>query len=230
MQNKLILSIDFSLTGSAFIVGLVNDLKYFTYFSSLQMDKKNEFCTYLPKEYKGEDKLDYLITHYLKIIDETPIDLIILEAPSFNSNNSSNEFKGGYELIKYFARQKGIKYLLIPPISNKLFFTENAKASKKEMVEQAKSLFGKDIDFEAISTKHQEDVSDALSLYELGRTYVECHRLPAPKGCVDTCDIKPYQCLPLHKQQVIAKLYERKDLYEEAKKLRQKLGGKNGRN
>ena len=98
------------------------------------------------------------------------------------------------------------------------------------MVEQAKSLFGKDIDFEAISTKHQEDVSDALSLYELGRTYVECHRLPAPKGYVDTCDIKPYQCLPLHKQQVIAKLYERKDLYEEAKKLRQKLGGKNGRN
>lgn len=222
MQNKLILSIDFSLTGSAFIVGLVNDLKYFTYFSSLQMDKKNEFCTYLPKEYKGEDKLDYLITHYLKIIDETPIGLIVLEAPSFNSRNTSNDFKGGYELIKYFARQKNIPYLLIPPISNKLFFTENAKASKDEMVEKAKEIYGKDIDFESISSKHQEDVSDALSLFKLGSEYLRCNRLPAPKGYVDTQDIKPFECLPLHQQQVIAKLYNREDLYNEVKQLRQK--------
>ena len=51
-MTKLILSIDFSLTGSAFIIGDVKEVKYLTYFSSLQMDKKNEFCTYLPKEYK----------------------------------------------------------------------------------------------------------------------------------------------------------------------------------
>lgn len=52
MNNKLILSIDFSLTGSAFIVGNINEIKYFTYFSSLQMDKKMNFVLIYQKNIK----------------------------------------------------------------------------------------------------------------------------------------------------------------------------------
>lgn len=97
------------------------------------------------------------------------------------------------------------------------------------MVEKAKEIYGQDIDFSSISSKHQEDVSDALSLFKLGSEYIRCNRLPAPKGYADTQDIKPFDCLPLYQQQVIAKLYNREDLYNEIKKTRQKNGGKNGK-
>ena len=91
------------------------------------------------------------------------------------------------------------------------------------MVNKAIEKFSNIIDFNKISKKHREDVSDALSLYELGYTYLKCNRLPAPKGYVGTSDIKYYDTLPLHQKQVIARLYNRDDLYNEAKKQRDKI-------
>jgi hypothetical protein len=148
---------------------------------------------------------------------------VVLESASFNSNNSSSDFKAGYHIIKYLCRRLDVQCLEVPPISNKLFFTEDAKADKIKMVNMAMSKYSKDINFDNISKKHREDVADALSLYELGQKYIKCKILPTKKGCVDTSDIKYFETLPLHQQQVIAKLYNREDLYKEIVKKRNKL-------
>lgn len=222
MKDVKILSIDFSLSGSAFIYGNINsDRINYVYFSGLKKDiNNNSHCIKILPEYTADDKLDYIITYYINLIEKDNIQYIFLEAPSFNSINTSNAFKEGYGLIKYFARQNNIPYLLIPPISNKLFFTENSKATKDEMVSKAIKLYENKIDFGYISKKHCEDVADALSLYTLGREYLLCNRLLVKKGCVDARDIKYFETLPLHQQQVIAKLYNREDLYKEIVKRR----------
>lgn len=228
MNGKTILSVDFSLNGSAIVVGNTNgakDNEYgilgFNYFSNLKSDFKNEFCKPIPDGITGTEKLDNLVCYLLSIINK--IDFVVLESASFNSQNSSTDFQGGYHIIRYLCRRLDIECLEVPPITNKLFFTDNARATKNEMVDNAIKKFGDIIDFNKISKKHREDVSDALSLYELGYKYLKCNRLPAPKGYVDTQDIKYYDTLPLHQKQVIAKLYNRDDLYNEAKKQRDKL-------
>lgn len=228
MKDKIILAIDYSLTGSSIIIGTtkkIEDNDYgilaFNYFSNLKSDQNNKFCVPIPDGISGTEKLDNLICHFLSIINK--IDFIVLESASFNSQNSSTDFQGGYHIIRYLCRRLGIECLEVPPITNKLFFTDNARATKNEMVDNAIKKFGDIIDFDKISKKHREDVSDALSLYELGYKYLKSNRLPAPKGCVGTQDIKYYDTLPLNQKQVIAKLYNRDDLYNEAKKQRDKL-------
>lgn len=226
--NKTILSLDFSLNGSAIIMGTTRDVEDnnygilgFNYFSNLKSDLKNEFCKPILDNTTGTEKLDNLVCHFLSIINK--IDFVILESASFNSQNSSTDFQGGYHIIRYLCRRLGVECLEIPPITNKLFFTDNARATKQEMVDTAINKFGNIIEFDKISKKHREDVSDALSLYELGYKYLKCNRLPAPRGYADTQDIKYYDTLPLHQKQVIAKLKGRDDLYNETKKQRDKL-------
>lgn len=228
MQNKTILSIDFSLNGSAIIFGSTNKAKDndygilgFNYFSNIKSDLNNEYCKPIPDGISGTEKLDNLVCYFLSIINK--VDFVILESASFNSQNSSTDFQGGYHIIRYLCRRLGIECLEVPPITNKLFFTGNARATKQEMVNKAIEKFSNIIDFNKISKKHREDVSDALSLYELGYTYLKCNRLPAPKGYIGTSDIKHYDTLSLHQKQVIARLYNRDDLYNEAKKQRDKL-------
>jgi Holliday junction resolvasome RuvABC endonuclease subunit len=209
-----ILSIDFSLTGTAFIWGDTKNINY-KYFSNLKSDTNNLHCVSIPKEFKSCDKLDFVIHDYMKLCANEDIKYVFLEAPSFNSSNSNSEFKSGYGVLTWFARQVGIPYLLVPPISLKLFFTGNARAEKSEMVQQAVKLYGNTIDFDSISKKHREDVSDALSLFTLGKEYL------LNKDNLNTADV--IQVLPLHQQQVIAKLCGREDLYKEIVKLRSKL-------
>ena len=216
-----ILGIDYSLNGSSMIFGDLDGIKDYRFFSKLKSDIKNPKCVEILEEYNGEQKLDNMICYFLSKINT--IDLVVLESASFNSNNSSSDFKAGYHIIKYLCRRLDVKCLEVPPISNKLFFTEDAKADKNKMVNTAINKYSKEIDFNSISKKHREDIADSLSLYELGQKYLKCKRLPAPKGCVDTADIKYFETLPLHQQQVIAKLYNRDDLYKEIVKKRNKL-------
>ena len=223
-----ILSIDFSLNGSAIVFGSTDGAKdnnygilCFNYFSNLKSDLKNEFCKPIPDGISGTDKLDNLICYFLSVINK--VDFVVLESASFNSQNSSTDFQGGYHIIRYLCRRLDIECLEVPPITNKLFFTDNARATKDEMVNKAIEKFGNIIDFDKISKKHREDVSDALSLYELGYKYLKCNILPAPKGFVGTNDIKYYDTLLLNEKQVISRLYGREDLYNEAKKQRDKL-------
>lgn len=220
-RHKNILSIDFSLNGSAMIYGNIQEgIKDYFYFSNMKKDSLNEHCIEVNKEDKPCNKLDNVICKFLSLINK--VDFVVLESASFNSLNSTTDFHGGYHIFKYLCRRLNIELLEISPISNKLFFTGNSKADKKEMIETAVKEFGKDIDFENISSKHTEDIADALSLYLLGETYLRCYRMPAPKGYCGTSDIKPVQELPLHRQQVIYKLYNRDDLYKEIVKLRSK--------
>ena len=217
---KIVLAIDYSLNGSSFIFGDENNnLLAFKYFSKLKSDHKNPNCVPVG-DISSEDKLDNVICNFLQDINK--VSLVILESKSFNSPNASTSFLDGYSIINYLCRRLDIPIIQIPPITNKMFFTDNAKADKKEMVEMARKLYGEQIDFDKISTKHQEDIADSLSLYQIGSTYLKCNRLPAPKGCVGTCDIKPFDLLPLNQQMVIAKLNNREDLYDEAKKIREK--------
>lgn len=224
-NGKVILAIDYSLNGSSIIVGNTwsNDI-FYKYFSSLKSDIKNEDCIEIPEGISGTEKLDNLICYFLSLINK--VDFVVLESASFNSVNSSTDFQGGYHIIKYLCRRLRIECLEVPPITNKLFFADNGKATKEEMLEVAIKNYQDRVDFNSISKKHRYDVADALSLYELGHTYLTHNRLPAPRGCVGTCDIKPYDTLPPHKKMVIAKLYNREDLYKEAKKGRDKLRGK----
>lgn len=220
-RYKNILSIDFSLNGSAMIYGNIQEgIKDYFYFSNMKKDSLNEHCIEVNKEDKPCNKLDNVICKFLSLINK--VDFVVLESASFNSLNSTTDFRGGYHIFKYLCRRLNIELLEISPISNKLFFTGNSKADKKEMIKTAVKEFGKYIEFENISSKHTEDIADALSLYLLGETYLRCYRMPASKGCCGTSDIKTVEELPLHRKQVIYKLYGRDDLYKEIVKLRSK--------
>lgn len=224
MSYKKILTIDFSLTGSAFIWGdITSDKLGYSYFSDKKKDyENNSHCQKLLKEYTSDDKLDYIISYYINLLDKEGINYIFLESPSYNSVNTNDAFKEGYGLIKYYARQNGIKYQLIPPITSKLYFTGNARAEKQDMINQAVNQFGKQVEFETISKKHQEDIADALSLYSLGVDYFSCTDL-GHGLYFQTGDIKHYDFLPPHRKMVVAKLYNRQDLYKQADKERKTL-------
>lgn len=221
-MNKNILAIDFSLNGTALVYGNgdKNNISY-KYFSPLKKDAKNPNCIEINKDMSSEQKLDYAICTILCYLKKT--DLLVLENASYNSVNSNNAFKGGYHIILYLARQLNIPYLLVSPISNKLFFTGNAKATKDDMKKEL-NKYSTCIKNEDISPKHLEDIADCFALYNLGYIFEKYNRLPAKKGCIDTSDIKPFESLPLHQQQVIAKLRGREDLYKEIVKLRNKKG------
>ena len=220
--NKTICSIDFSLNGSAIIIGNTKDNKIdYKYFSNLKSDLKNENCVSIPDGINGTEKLDNVICHFLSKINK--IDLVVLESASFNSTNSSTDFQGGYHIIRYLCRRLGIQCLEVSPISNKLFFTDNARATKEHMLAKALQKYLSQVDFLKISTKHKYDVSDALSLYELGYVYLRCHKSLNNKSEIKSSDIKYYDTLPLHQKQVVANLYGREDLVKEIKKQRDKL-------
>lgn len=220
-MDKIILSLDFSLNGSAIWIGdgTYKNTKYY-YFSPLKSDKNNINCIPIEEGLNSTDKLDNVICFFLSKINN--IDLVVLESASFSSTNSSSDFKAGYHIITYLCRRLGIECLQIPPITNKMFFTDNAKATKEDMIKQAEK-YPNYINLDDVSKKKREDLSDALSLYFLGYEYLMCSRLPAPKGCADTQDIKYYDTLPLNDKMVIARLKGREDLYNKAKKQRDKI-------
>lgn len=220
-MNKKILSLDFSLNGSAIWIGdgTPQNTQYY-YFSSLKSDAKNSHCIPISQGLNSSEKLDNVISFFLSKIKD--INLVVLESASFSSTNSNTDFKAGYNIITYLCRRLNVKCLQIPPITNKLFFVDNAKATKDEMVQQLEK-FTNYIDLSEVSKKKKEDLADSFSLYMIGYEYLMCTRLPAPKGCVGTQDIKYYDTLPLNDQMVISKLYNREDLYKEAKKQRDKL-------
>ena len=211
-MNKKILAIDYSLSGSAFIYGYIKENKFeYKYFSSMKMDSKNENCIPIDKTLPAEQRLDNIITLFVNLLYD--VDYVFLEAPSFNSKNSSSDFKDGYAIIKYICRQNNIPYLLIPPISNKLYFTGSGKAEKIDMVNFATKNYNKYIDFENISNKHKEDIADVCGLYQLGKDFLNS----------GACDTKYFEELPLHRQQVVATFKGREDLAKQINKLRNKL-------
>lgn len=221
-MTKTIYSLDMSLNGSGIIIGTPSQgVTNYYYFSPLQSDIKNEHCIPVDKNDDSITKLDKFICWYLSQVNK--IDLCVIESPSLYGVNSSSAFKDIYGIVEYLNRRLDIETLLITPISNKLFFTNNAKAEKIDMVNQSVIEYGDKIDFENISRKRIEDIADSLSLFTIGVDYLKCNRLPAKKGGVDTSDIKYYDTLPLHRKMVISKLYNRDDLYQEAKKQRDKL-------
>lgn len=220
-MHKTILSLDYSLNGSAFWIGdgTPSNTTYY-YFSNLKNDFKNKHCVPISEGLNSSDKLDNVICFFLSKIKD--IDLVVLESASFSSINSSTDFKAGYNIITYLCRRLNIECIEISPITNKLFFTDNAKATKDEMVKQLEK-YTKFININEVSKKKREDLADSFSLYCLGYEYLMCTRLPAPKGYLDTQDVKYYDTLPLNDKMVISKLYNRDDLYQEAKKQRDKL-------
>lgn len=220
-MNKTILSLDYSLNGSAIWIGdgTPQNTQYY-YFSNLKSDFKNEHCIPIQEGSSSTDKLDNVICFFLSKIKD--IDLVVLESASFSSVNSSTDFKAGYNIIAYLCRRLNIECIQIPPITNKLFFTDNAKATKDEMVKRLEE-YTKFININEVSRRKREDLADSFSLFTIGVDYLKSYRLPAPKGYVDTQDIKYFETLPLNRQMVISKLYNRNDLYDEAKKQRDKL-------
>lgn len=213
-MNKKILACDFSLTGCAFIYDDNNYKIKYKYFSSLKSDFKNENCCELYKEDTSINKLDKIIKVFEKLLIDK--ELFILESPAYSSVNSNNEFKYGYGIMMFLARRHNIPYLLIPPISNKLYFTGNGKATKDDMIKKADD-YNNIINIKEISKKHQEDISDCLSLYLLGKDYINNYDYLVLSG-----ENKHFNNLELNKQQVIAKLYNREDLVKKIIKLRKK--------
>ncbi len=213
-MNKKILACDFSLTGCAFIYDDNNYKVKYKYFSSLKSDFKNENCCELYKEDTSVNKLDKIIKVFEKLLIDK--ELFILESPAYSSVNSNNEFKYGYGIMMFLARKHNVPYLLIPPISNKLYFTGNGKATKDDMIKKADD-YNNIINIKEISKKHQEDISDCLSLYLLGKDYIKNYDYLVLSG-----ENKHFNNLELNKQQVIAKLYNREDLVKKIIKLRKK--------
>lgn len=208
-----ILAVDPSLTGSSFIFGDKNgNVLNYLYFSNQKKDTKNKHCIEVPKDYKSKDKLDLILQKFMLSVGNYNVKFVIIESPSYNSSNSNNEFKAMYGIMAWFLRQVKVEYIFIPPISNKLYFTNNARASKEDMIGQAISEYGKIIDFEQISNKHSEDVADSLSMYSIAYNYLHC--ISEPK-CING--------LPLHRQQVLFKILGDENNYKKVQKKRNKL-------
>lgn len=212
---------DFSLTGSCFFYTENDNIdRYsFTYYSDKKGDTKNDNCIFLSKEMKSEDKLDEIVGFCTYLVYDK--DLFIMESPAFNSINSSSCFKDGYGIISYICRRLHVPVLFVPPISLKLYISDNAKALKEDIRQSIIRDYG--VDYKEISKYKWDNICDARALYELGKDYIKCDGgLPAPKGLVNTSDIEYFESLPLYKQQVIARLYGREDLCKEISKKRRK--------
>lgn len=214
-----ILAIDYSVNGTSFVFN-DGDKVECLFFSEFKQDENKENCIKVRKDKTTLEKVDDVIKALEEFIKNVEEDLVILESPSYASNNKRDEFRDGYAIIKYICRKNDVKHLLVPPVSLKLYMTGNSKAEKEDMRQAIIEEFG--IDYKETSNKKWDNICDARALYELGQDYLKCTRLPAPKGEVDTCDIKYFETLPLHRQQVIAKLKGREDLYKDIVKIRNK--------
>lgn len=216
---KNVLAIDYSVNGTSFVFNDGEKVECL-FFSEFKQDENCENCIKVQKDRTTLEKVDNVIKALEAFIDNTKEDLIVLESPSYSSNNKRDDFRDGYAIIKYICRKHNIKHLLVPPVSLKLYITGNSKAEKEDVRQAIIKEFN--IDYKEITNKKWDNICDARSLYELGKDYLKCSKLPDSKNIVDTSDIKYFDTLPLYRQQVIAKLYGREDLYKEIVKQRNK--------
>lgn len=214
IYNKdIILAIDPSLRGSSFILGdIKGNINNYIYFSDQKKDIKNSHCIEIPQWYKSKDKFDLTLQKFMLTVGNNNVKFVIMESPSYNSSNCNDEFKAIYSTIAWFLRQVRVQYMFISPVSNKLYFTDNAHANKEDMVKQAVAEYGEIIDFTQISTKHSEDVADSLSMYSIAQNYLCC-----------TSNSNYIYNLPLHRQQVLFKLLGDEKNYKDIQKKRNKL-------
>lgn len=205
-----VMGIDYSANFTGVVYdGLQNKSYWFT--STLKRDRDNCFnCTFLPKDLNTVEKVDTICNNIFGIINESRPDLVAIESPAFMGSNQTAEFQDGYAIIKYVLRTMGISYILVPPISLKLFASGNAKGEKIDVAQGLKRDYGCDY-FEV--TSHWDNLFDAEALYRIA-------------SCYSTPEIIPE--LQLYKQQVLYGLLGDAKKLKEVKKLRQKEGKSNG--
>lgn len=221
MNLNKIMAIDYSVNGTCIFLTDIDGSIEYLYFSEYVSDKNNKNCIPVDKTEPTLKRVDKIAEAIEEVFKENGVNLLVLESASYSSSNKNDDFKDGYAIIRYLARKYNIKYIQVPPVSLKLFLTGNSKAEKEDMRQAIINEFN--IDYKDISTKKWDNLCDSRALYLLGETYLKCNRLPAPKGCIDTADIKLFETLPLHRQQVIAGLYNRQDLVKDIQKKRNKL-------
>ena len=127
------MGIDYSanFTGVVYDNILGNTDYWFT--SNLKRDKNNTKCTYLDKDMNTVQKVDTICDNIFGIINESRPDIVVMESPAFMASNQNATFQDGYAIIKYVLRTMGINYILVPPVSLKLFSCGNARAEKQDV-------------------------------------------------------------------------------------------------
>ena len=196
------MGIDYSanFTGVVYDNILGNTDYWFT--SNLKRDKNNTKCTYLDKDMGTVQKVDTICDNIFGIINESRPDIVVMESPAFMASNQNATFQDGYAIIKYVLRTMGINYILVPPVSLKLFSCGNARAEKQDVA------IGLNLAYNCNyynDTTHWDNLFDADGLYRIGIHYLQQNSIPQ---------------LPLYKQQVLYNLLGDTEKLKEIKKLR----------
>lgn len=220
MKNR-VLAIDYSVNGTCIFITDIDGSIEYLYFSEYTSDKNNDKCIPVDKTEPTLKRVDRVVEAIETVFKEGGADLLVLESASYSSTNKNDDFKDGYAITRFLSRRYNIPYIQVPPVSLKLFLTGNSKAEKEDMRQAIINELN--IDYKEVSVKKWDNLCDSRALHLLGETYLKCNRLPAKKGCLDTADVKYFETLPLHRQQVIAGLYNRQDLVKDIQKKRNKL-------
>ena len=208
-KNKRVIGIDYSANFTGVVYDDIENDRTFWFTSNLIRDKNNINCTFIDKNIKTLEKVDLICDNIFGIINEIKPELVAIESPAFMASNQNSDFQDGYAIIKYVLRTMGINYILVPPISLKLFACDNTKADKLEVANGLKRVFKCNYDNE---TSKWDNLYDAHALYEIAKLCINQELLPD---------------VDLSKQQVIYGLLKNDIKLKEIKKLRQKIKNKN---
>ena len=194
MNNIKAMGIDYSANFTGVVYTNIIGDRDFWFTSNLRRDKDNTHCTFLNKELKTLEKVDIICDNIFGL----------MESPAFMASNQNADFQDGYGIIKYVLRTMGIPYILVPPISLKLFACGNARAEKLEVADGIEQTY--DVIYSG-ETTHWDNLYDAHTLYEIAKLYINQEN-------ISTVD--------LSKQQVMYGLLGNTKMLNEVKKLRSK--------
>lgn len=204
MNNIKAMGIDYSANFTGVVYTNIIGDRDFWFTSNLKRDKDNTHCTFLNKELKTLEKVDIICDNIFGLINEVQPQVVAMESPAFMASNQNADFQDGYGIIKYVLRTMGIPYILIPPISLKLFACGNARAEKLEVADGIEQTY--DVIYSG-ETTHWDNLYDAHTLYEIAKLYINQEN-------ISTVD--------LSKQQVMYGLLGNTKMLNEVKKLRSK--------
>lgn len=161
-----VLGLDLSLTSPAVV--LVEDGKYIDFFNPKSKGTKDD--TYR----EDLDRIDDIATRigwWARGVEdiEHPIDLAVIEAPSFGSRNGKPHERAGlwWSVVRELDKL-GIPVVQVAPATRAKYITGSGRADKKLVLAKARERYGELTHLDEKASIPNDDVADALGLADMG--------------------------------------------------------------
>ena len=157
-----IFAIDPSLTASGVCYDVGNDEQHYDEIK--------------PKKLRGTERLDHIHAYLYDLVlaDRRTADRIrwaVMEGYNYGAARGRNTTPGRLfdigelgGMIKMFFHDEGIRLLIVPPASLKMFVTGNGLAKKPEMIAAVAEQWG-------VET-NSDNIADAVGLYQFMKAYL----------------------------------------------------------